>query len=56
MLLVSARRMEVEKVVGPPYQYPLEYVEAVTGELKLTNFFWLFPGLDFFPIIGKNYL
>lgn len=27
--------MEVEKVVGPPYQYPLEYVEAVTGELKI---------------------
>jgi hypothetical protein len=35
VLLVSARRMEVEKVVGPPYQYPLEYVEAVTGELKI---------------------
>jgi hypothetical protein len=34
--------MEVEKVVGPPYQYPLEYVDAVTGELK----FRLRPELD----------
>jgi len=42
VMLISARRMVIEKVSGPPFQYPLEYMDPETGELKLR----LRPALD----------
>lgn len=34
-LIISARRVGVEGVRGPPYQYPVEYKDPNTGELRL---------------------
>jgi preflagellin peptidase FlaK len=35
VLLISARRLGMDAVVGPPYHYPLEYIDADTGRLGL---------------------
>lgn len=35
VLLISARKLGMDTVVGPPYHYPLEYVNLGTGELGL---------------------
>ena len=35
LLLITARRVDASKVRGPPYQYPLEYLDPETNELKL---------------------
>jgi preflagellin peptidase FlaK len=35
ILLISARKIGIDAVAGPPYHYPLEYVNPGTGELGL---------------------
>ena len=42
VLLISARRFDISEVSGPPFQYPLEYRDSETNELKLQ----LRPDLD----------
>lgn len=42
VLLISARRVDISEVRGPPFQYPLEYRDSETNELKLQ----LRPDLD----------
>jgi preflagellin peptidase FlaK len=42
VLLISARRVDILKVRGPPFQYPLEYRDSDTNELRLR----LRPDLD----------